>query len=61
MTLEELYNKSYEGFMLSKWPKNAPIDQKWQFKRYRDATLTWFELYSRNFAWKCTLNQTCST
>ena len=47
--------------MLSKWPKNAPIDQKWQFKRYRDATLTWFEFYPRNFAWKCTLNQSCST
>ena len=55
MTLDELYNKSYEGFMLSKWPENALIDQKWQFKRYRDATLTWFELYSRNFAWKFTL------
>ena len=28
MTLEELYNKSYERFMLSKWPENASIDQK---------------------------------
>ena len=28
MTLIELYNKSHEGFMLSKWPENAPIDQK---------------------------------
>ena len=28
MTLEELYNQSYEKFMLSKWPENASIDQK---------------------------------
>ena len=28
MTLEELYNKSYERFMLSKRPENASIDQK---------------------------------
>ena len=28
MTLEKLYNKSYEKFMLSKWPKNASIDKK---------------------------------
>jgi hypothetical protein len=28
MTLDELYNKSYERFMLSKWPENASMDQK---------------------------------
>jgi len=28
-TLLTLVNKSYEGFMLNKWPENAPIDQKW--------------------------------
>ena len=28
VTLLTLMNKSDEGFMLSKWPKNAPIDQK---------------------------------
>ena len=28
MTLIELYNKSHEGFMLSKCPKNASMDQK---------------------------------
>ena len=27
-TLITLMNKSYGGFMLSKWPENAPIDQK---------------------------------
>ena len=28
MTLEELYNKSYEGFMLSRDKENAPIGLK---------------------------------
>jgi hypothetical protein len=28
MTLDELYNKSHEGFMLSKCPENAPISHK---------------------------------
>jgi hypothetical protein len=28
MTLDELYNKSYEGFMLSKCQENAPIRPK---------------------------------
>jgi hypothetical protein len=28
MTLDELYNKSHEGFMLSKCPENAPIGLK---------------------------------
>jgi hypothetical protein len=28
MTLDELYNKSHEGFMLSKSQGNAPIGQK---------------------------------
>jgi hypothetical protein len=28
MTLGELYNKSHEGFMLSKCQENASIDQK---------------------------------
>ena len=28
MSPNELYNKSHEGFMLSKWPENAPIDQR---------------------------------
>jgi hypothetical protein len=28
MTLDELYNKSHEGFMLSKCKENAPMDQK---------------------------------
>jgi hypothetical protein len=28
MSLDELYNKSHERFMLSKCPENASIDQK---------------------------------
>ena len=40
MNLIELYNKSYEGFMLSKSQENASMDQKEQFKVYRDAALT---------------------
>jgi hypothetical protein len=28
MTLDELYNKIHEGFMLSKSQENAPMDQK---------------------------------
>jgi hypothetical protein len=28
MTLDELYNKSHERFMLNKCQKNAPMDQK---------------------------------
>ena len=61
MTLIELYNKSHEGFVLSGGQENTSSGLKLGFKLYRDATLTWFELYSRNFAWKCTLKQSCST
>ena len=61
MTLIKLYNKSHKGFVLSGGQENTSIGLKLGFKLYRDATLTWFELYSRNFAWKCTLKQSCST
>ena len=57
----EIYNKSHEGFVLSGGQENTSIGLKLGFKLYRDATLTWFELYSRNFAWKCTFKQSCST
>ena len=59
-TLLALMNKSYEGFMLSRWPENAPIDQKGWFKLYSDATLTWFELQLRVFAWQWNLNKSWS-
>jgi hypothetical protein len=39
MTLDELYNKSHERFMLSKCQENAPMDHKGQFKLYHDTTL----------------------
>ena len=41
MTLDELYNKSHEGFVLSGGQENTSIDLKLGFKLYRDATLTW--------------------
>ena len=47
--------------MLSKWPENAPVDQKGKFKLYRDAILTWFELWLRVFAWQWNLNKSCSS
>ena len=56
-TLLTLMNKSYEGFVLSKWPENALIDKKGKFKLYRDATLTWIELWLRRFAWQWNLNK----
>ena len=40
MTLEELYNRSYERFMSSRYQENAPIGLKLLFKLYRDASLT---------------------
>ena len=40
MTLEELYDKSYEGFVLSGGQENTSIGLKLGFKLYRDATLT---------------------
>ena len=52
MTLIELYKKSHEGFMLSEGQENTLIGLKLGFKFYRDATLTWFELWLRVFAWQ---------
>jgi hypothetical protein len=44
MTLDGLYNKSRERFVLSKCPENAPMDQNGQFKLYCDATLVKVEI-----------------
>jgi hypothetical protein len=44
MTLDGLYNKSHERFVLSKCPENAPLDQNGQFKLYRDTTLVKVEI-----------------
>jgi hypothetical protein len=40
MTLDELYNKSHEGFMLSKRQENASIGLKFSLSFYRDTALT---------------------
>ena len=60
MTLIELYNKSHEGFVLSRDQENASIGLKLRFKRYRDAILTWIELWLRGFAWQWNLNKSLS-
>jgi hypothetical protein len=44
MTLDGLYNKSHERFVLSKCQENAPLDQNGQFKLYRDTTLVKVEM-----------------
>jgi len=40
MTLDELYNKSHEGFMLSLCPENASIALKPLINLYQVAALT---------------------
>ena len=60
MTLDELDNKSHERFMLGKCQENASIGLKLRFKLYHDATLTWFELWLRGFAWQWNLNKSWS-
>ena len=57
MTLIELYNKSHEGFVLSKDQENASIGLKLRFKVYRDATLTYVDQSLTVLAWSYTLNQ----
>jgi hypothetical protein len=44
MTLDGLYNKSRERFVLSKCPENTPMDHQGQFKLYRDTTLVKVEM-----------------
>ena len=44
MTLDELYNKSHERFVLSRDQENASIGLKLRFKLYRDPTLVKVEL-----------------
>ena len=60
MTLIELYNKSHEGFVLSRDQENASISLKLRFKLYRDATLTYVEQSLTLLAWSCTLNKSRS-
>jgi hypothetical protein len=44
MTSAELYNKSYERFILSKGQENASIGLELYFKLYRETTMTKVEL-----------------
>ena len=60
MTLDELYNKSHEGFVLRKGQENASIGLKLWFKLYRDATLTYVDQSLTVLAWSCTLNKSWS-
>jgi hypothetical protein len=60
MTLIELYNKSHEGFVLSRDQENASIGLKLRFKLYRDATLTCVDQLLRVFAWQWNLNKSWS-
>ena len=50
-TLLTLVNESHEGFMLSGGQENTSIGLKLGFKLYREATLTWFELWLGVFEW----------
>ena len=60
ITLDELYNKSYERFMLGKCQENTSIGLKLRFKLYRDATLTCVDQSRTVLAWSCTLNKSWS-
>ena len=57
MTLDELYNKSHEGFVLSGGQENTSIGLKLGFKLYRDATLTDVDQLLIVLAWSYTLNK----
>ena len=57
MTLIELYNKSHEGFVLSRDQENASIGLKLGFKLYCDATLTDVDQLLIVLAWSYTLNK----
>ena len=56
-TLIELYNKSHEGFVLSRDQENASIGLKLRFKLYHDATLTCVDQLLTVLAWSYTLNK----
>jgi hypothetical protein len=61
MTLDELNNKSHEGFMLSKCQENGPIGLKPYFRLYRVATLTKVKVWLLSQFWCWTLNKICSS
>jgi hypothetical protein len=60
MTLDELYNKSREGFMLSLCQENASIGLKSYLELYRVTTLTKVKGWPLFQLWGLTLNESCS-
>jgi len=60
MSLDELYNKSHEGFMLSLCLENASIGLKPYVKLYQVATLTKAKVWLLFLFWGLTLNKSCS-
>jgi hypothetical protein len=60
MTLIELYNKSHEGFMLSKSQENTSIGRKPNSRVYHDAALTKVREWVLFKIQGLTLNQSCS-
>ena len=60
VTLIELYNKSHEGFVLSRDQENASVGLKLRFKLYCDATLTCVDQMLTVLAWSCILKKSWS-
>ena len=60
MTLDELYNKSHEGFMLSLCQENASIGLKSYLELYRVTALTKVKDWLLLQLWGLTLNESCS-
>ena len=59
MTLDELYNKSHEGFMLSLCLENAWIGLKPYLELYQDTALTKVKVWLQLELWGLTLNKSC--
>jgi hypothetical protein len=60
MTLIELYNKSYEGFMLSKCKKIPQLVENPNSRVYHDAALTKVKEWVMFKIQGLTLNKSCS-
>ena len=60
MTLDELYNKSHEGFMLSLGQENGSISLKPYLELYRVTASTKVKDWILLELWGLTLNESCS-
>jgi hypothetical protein len=60
MILNELYNKSHEGFRLSKCQENTSIGPNLQIELSNDITLTKVEMLFRSKRWSLTKNKSWS-